>query len=114
MCGSLRHSVSRTGLCVGAAQKEHNLSTREGIMAKFILFGLTPQLFGEIRAHANQQKISVSELVRKALRYYLSGSRLERIGMTDDISKSTSKFYWTQAKKEYADSVIQQHFDEDR
>jgi hypothetical protein len=40
-------------------------------MAKFILFGLTPQLFGEIRAHAKQQNISVSELVRKAVRYYL-------------------------------------------
>jgi hypothetical protein len=83
-------------------------------MAKFILFGLTPQLFGEIRAHAKEQKISVSELVRKALRYYLSGSRLERIGMTSDMPKSASKFYWTQAEKEYADSVIERHFDEDR
>jgi hypothetical protein len=83
-------------------------------MAKFILFGVTPQLFGEIRAHANQQKISVSELVRNAVRYYLNGSRLERIRMTSDMPKSASKFYWTQAEKEYADSVIQQHFDEDR
>jgi hypothetical protein len=83
-------------------------------MAKFILFGLTPQLFGQIRAHAKEQNISVSELVRKAVRYYLSGSRLERIGITDDAPKSASKFYWTQAEKEYADSVIQQHFDEDR
>jgi hypothetical protein len=83
-------------------------------MAKFILFGLTPQLFGQIRAHAKEQNISVSELVRKAVRYYLSGSRLERIGITDDVPKSASKFYWTQAEKEYADSVIQQHFDEDR
>lgn len=83
-------------------------------MAKFILFGLTPQLFGEIRAHAKEQKVSVSELVRKALRYYLSGSRLERIGMTDHMPKSASKFFWTQAEKEHADSVIQKHFDEDR
>jgi hypothetical protein len=85
-------------------------------MAKFILFGLTPDLFSQIRAHAKEQKISVSELVRKAVRYYLSGSRLERIATTstDDMPKSASTFYWTQAEKEYADSVIQQHFDEDR
>ena len=84
-------------------------------MAKFILFGMTPQLFGQIRAHAKEQKISVSELVRKAVRYYLSGSRLERIVTdTDNMPKSRSEFYWTQAEKEYADSVIQQHFDEDR
>jgi hypothetical protein len=85
-------------------------------MAKFIQFSLTPALFVQIRAKAKQQNLSVSELVRKAIRYYLSGSRLERIGVTstDDMPKSTSKFYWTQAEKEYADSVIQQHFDEDR
>jgi hypothetical protein len=32
-------------------------------MAKFILFGLTPQLFGEIRAHAKEQKISVTSVM---------------------------------------------------
>jgi hypothetical protein len=85
-------------------------------MAKYILFGLTPQLFGQIRTHAKEQKISVSELVRKALRYYLSGSRLVPISRTstDDMPKSASEFFWTQAEKEYADSVIQKHFDEDR
>jgi hypothetical protein len=94
----------------------YKLGTCEGIVAKYILLGFTPNLFGQIRAHAKKQNISVTELIRRAVRYYLSGSRLVPIGRTstDDMPKSASEFYWTQAEKEYADSVIQQHFDEDR
>jgi hypothetical protein len=86
------------------------------MMAHFIQFSLTPALLGEIRAHAKEQNISVPELFRRAIRYYLSGSRLQQIGKTsiDDMPKSASKFFWTQAEKEYADSVLQKHFDEDR
>ena len=85
-------------------------------MAKYILLGFTTNLFDQIRAQAREQNVSVSELIHRAVRYYLSGSRLEQIdkASTDDMPKSTSKFYWTQAEKEYADSVIQKHFDEDR
>jgi hypothetical protein len=85
-------------------------------MAKFVMLGFTPNLFGQIRAHAKEQNISVAELVRRAVKYYLSGSRLEQIGeiSTDNMPKSASKFFWTQAEKEYADSVLLKHFDEDR
>jgi hypothetical protein len=87
----------------------------EAIVAKYILLGFTPNLFGQIRAHAKEQNLSVVELIHRAVRYYLSSSRLEKIGTsTDDMPESGSKFFWTQAEKEYARRVLQRHFDEDR
>jgi hypothetical protein len=84
-------------------------------MANYILLGFTPAMFSEIRAQAKAQKLSVTELIRRAVQYYLSGSRLALISRTstDDMPKSASEFFWTQAEKEYADSVIQKHFDDD-
>jgi hypothetical protein len=91
----------------------------ESIMAKFtkfILFGLSPDMFRRIRVEARHQQISVGELVRKAIKHYMSGLRMQRIVTTsiDSMPQSSSPFYWTQAEQEHAASVLRQFREEDR
>ena len=73
------------------------------IITKFVRFGLSAELFGIVRMEARRQKISVSELIRRALKQYINGARLQQFTVT-----------WTRAEEEYADKVLQEHFDEDR
>ena len=54
----------------------YTIGPNEVSMAKFtelIRFALTPGLFKRIRAEAQQQEISVSELIRRAVADYGSG-----------------------------------------
>jgi hypothetical protein len=73
-------------------------------ITKFIRLGLTPELSEEIRAEAKRRNISISALVRAAVKQYIGGSSL----LTTPIVS------WTSVEKEYADRVLQAHFDEDR
>jgi hypothetical protein len=73
-------------------------------ITKFIRLGLTPELSEKIRAEAKRRKISISALIRVAVKQHLSASSL----LTTPIVE------WTSAEKEYADRVLQEHFDEDR
>jgi hypothetical protein len=45
----------------------------------------------------------VSELIRRALKQYINGGTLRQFTVT-----------WTRAEEEYADKVLQEHFEEDR
>ena len=89
---------------------------------KFIRFGLTTNLFERIRAEAQQQKISVSELIRHAVDRYLGESKERRriLGRHADIDPKKLNLLnsplvaWTLAEEQFAHQVIQQHFDEDR
>ncbi len=84
--------------------------------AKFVQFGLTPELLEQIRAEAKRQDISVSELIRRAIRYFLNACRgySRFTPVSNHMPKNTFELHWTKAEEEYADRVIQQHFDEDR
>jgi hypothetical protein len=80
------------------------------------------ELFRRIRKEAQQQKISVSELIRRAIERYLgeSGERRKILGRHADIDPKkfnllTSPLVaWTASEEQYAHQVIQRHFDEDR
>ena len=79
-------------------------------------------LVKRIRAEAKLQKTSVTQFVRAAVERYLDELAKQKIaannaaGKTKEVSiiLETSVVLWTQAEKEFADKVIQQHFDEDR
>ena len=94
-------------------------------MANFtalVRFALTPALFKRIRAEAQQQKISVSELIRRAVERYLGESNERRriLGRHADLDPKkldllTSPLVaWSPAEEQFAHQVIQKHFDEDR
>jgi hypothetical protein len=77
-------------------------------MAKFtksIKVGLTPELLEKTRTAAQQKGDSISGLIRTALEKYLT----KATSLLD-----TPLVEWTPAEKEYADKMIQDHFDEDR
>ena len=75
-----------------------------------------------IEAEAKLQKTSVTRFVRTAVERYLDELAKQKIAVNDTAGKpkevslilETSVTLWTQAEKEFADKVIQQHFDEDR
>ena len=79
-------------------------------------------LVKRIRAEAKFQKISVNQFVRAAVERYLEELAKQKIAAKDtgdnlkevSLILETSVVLWTQAEKEFADKVIQQHFDEDR
>ena len=84
---------------------------------KFVNFGLTLELFERVREEARQQKVSVGELVRRALEYYLRMRINPLTGnawVKDFPATRATPFYWTKEEQEYAHRVIQRHFDEDR
>ena len=79
-------------------------------------------LFRRIQAEAKLQKTSVTRFVRTAVERYLDELAKQKIAANNAAGKpkevslilETSVVLWTQAEKEFADKVIQQHFDEDR
>ena len=79
-------------------------------------------LFRRIQAEAKLQKISVTTFVRTAIQRYLDELAKQKVAAKDTAGKpkevslilETPVALWTQAEKEFADKVIQQHFDEDR
>src|ERR1700693_696437 len=103
----------------------YNHFSREDSMAKLtelIRFALTPELFRRIHKEAQQQKISVSELVRRAVERYLreSNERRRILGRHADIdpkklnSLNSPLVAWTATEEQFAHQVIQRHCDEDR
>jgi hypothetical protein len=91
-------------------------------LTELIRFALTPELFRRIREEAQQQKISASELIRRAVERYLDESNERRriLGRHADIDPKkldllTSPLVaWSPAEEQFAHQVIQRHFDEDR
>ena len=89
-------------------------------ITKSIRLGLTPNLLQETRTEAIRQKVSVNALIRAALRWYLNELNQKRVGSTSAEKRKVVRLVgvplvsWTQAEKEFADSVIKKHFDEDR
>jgi len=91
-------------------------------LTELIRFALTPELFRRIHKEAQQQKISVSELVRRAVERYLreSNERRRILGRHADIdpkklnSLNSPLVAWTATEEQFAHQVIQRHFDEDR
>jgi len=87
-------------------------------ITKSIRLGLT--LLGQVRNEAKRQNISIVELIRIAVERHLGELNQRRVatGYAEDRSKkidlSKPVVSWTRAEKEFADRVIQQHFDEDR
>jgi hypothetical protein len=82
---------------------------------------LTPGFFKRIRVEAQQQNISVSELVRRAVERYLGETNERRriLGSHADIDPKklnllTSPSVTWSPEERFAHQVIQQHFDEDR
>ena len=80
------------------------------------------RLVKRIRAEAKLQKTSVIRFVRTAIERYLDELAKQKIAANNTAGKpkqvslilETSVVLWTQAEKEFADEVIQRHFDEDR
>jgi len=83
---------------------------------------LTLKLVKQIEAEAKLQKTSVTRFVRTAVERYLDELAKQKIAANNTPGKpkqvslilETPVTLWTQAEKEFADKVIQQHFDEDR
>ena len=79
-------------------------------------------LVKRIRAEAKLQKTSVTRFVRTAVERYLDELAKQKIAAKDTPGKprevslilEAPVTLWTQAEKEFADKVIQRHFDEDR
>jgi hypothetical protein len=79
---------------------------------------VTSGLLDEIRDAAKQHKISVAQWVRAAIHRHLIESY-----KLNNVSKQKPEIInlvdvpvarWSRAEQEFADSVIQQHFEEDR
>jgi predicted DNA-binding protein len=83
---------------------------------------LALKLVKRIEAEAKLQKTSVTRFVRTAVERYLDELAKHKISVNNTAGKpkevgpilETRVVLWTQAEKEFADKVIQQHFDEDR
>ena len=83
---------------------------------------LALKLVKRIEAEAKLQKTSVTRFVRTAVERYLDELAKQKIAVNNTAGKpkevslilETSVTLWTQAEKDFADKVIQQHFDEDR
>ena len=83
---------------------------------------LVLKLVKRIEAEAKSQKTSVTRFVRTAIERYLDELAKQKIAAKDTAGKpkevslilETPVALWTEAEKEFADEVIQQHFDEDR
>jgi predicted DNA-binding protein len=83
---------------------------------------LALKLVKRIEAEAKLQKTSVTQFVRTAVERYLDELAKHKISAKDTAGKpkevnlilETPITLWTQAEKEFADKVIQRHFDEDR
>ena len=79
-------------------------------MAKFtksIRLALTPELLEKTRTAAQQHGDSISALVRTALEKYLTKPKATSL-LDEPV------VLWSPAEKEYADKVLQEHFEEDR
>jgi hypothetical protein len=91
-------------------------------LTELIRFALTPDLFKRIRKEAQQQKITVSELIRRAIERYLgeSSERRKILGRHADLDPKALNLLtsplvaWSPAEEQFAHQVIQKHFDEDR
>lgn len=82
---------------------------------------LALKLVKRIRAEAKLQKTSVTRFVRAAIERHLDELARQKIAANNTADKpkvslilETPVAFWTQAEKEFADEVIQRHFDEDR
>jgi hypothetical protein len=99
-----------------------NLSVVRVSMAKLtksIRFGLNTSLFERVRTEAKQRNISVSELIRQAIQRFLSEESQRRriLGVNADKPRNllnTPLAPWSPAERQFADEVLQRHFDEDR
>jgi hypothetical protein len=78
-------------------------------------------LLDQIRASAKQNKISVGQWVRAAIHNHLI--ELNNLNKWNKANKQKPEIInlvdvpvarWSRAEQEYADSVIRQHFEEDR
>jgi hypothetical protein len=78
-------------------------------------------LLDQIRASAKQNKISVAQWVRAAIHRHLL--ELHKLNEWNKVNKREPEIInlldvpvvrWSRAEQEYADSVIRQHFEEDR
>ena len=83
---------------------------------------LALKLVKRIEAEAKLQNTSVTRFVRTAVERYLDELAKHKISANNTAGKpkqeslmlETPIVLWTQAEKEFADKVIQRHFDEDR
>lgn len=90
-------------------------------MAKIIQLIVASDLLDQIRASAKQNKISVAQWVRAAIHRHLI--ELNKLNEWNKANKRKTQIInlldvpvvsWSRAEQEFADSVIRQHFDEDR
>jgi hypothetical protein len=89
------------------------------IFTKYIRLGLTATILERIRAEAKQRKISLNELVRRALERYLNEESQRRriLGVYADAPLhlvNSPLVHWSPTEEQFAHQVIQRHFDEDR
>ncbi len=90
-------------------------------ITKSLQLGLTPELLGRVRAEAQQQDVSMSELVRTALRRYLDELRERRAAarhIEDQLHTipllALPLVYWTRDEEQTAHKVMLQFREEDR
>jgi hypothetical protein len=90
-------------------------------MAKIIQLIVASDLLDQIRASAKQHKISVAQWVRAAIHHHLI--ELNKLKEWNKVNKRKPEIInlvdvpvarWSRAEQEYADSVMRQHFEEDR
>ncbi len=89
-------------------------------LLKSIRFGLTPWLFNRLRKEAQRQNVSMSALVRTAVARHLGELVWKRVEATGTEKPPWPKavhppfVFRNEAERQYAEMVLQQHFDEDR
>lgn len=90
-------------------------------ITKFLRLGLTPEQLGCIRAEAQQQDISMSELVRTAISRYLEELRERRAAARHAEDQpypvpliALPLVCWTRNEEQAAHKVMQQFREEDR
>ena len=83
---------------------------------KFVRLGLTHELWEKLRAEAKRRNVSVNALIRSSVEEHLGPSSPwgTATNPTDGDLLTPPLMNWTREEKEYADRVLQEHFDEDR
>jgi hypothetical protein len=76
---------------------------------KYVLLSLSATFYMDIRAEAKRRNVSMSTLIRTAVKLYLSDPRMDPNSLLHEPVVN-----WTSAEQRVADEVLRLHFEEDR